>query len=400
MTVLVVHNRYRETGGEDRVVDLETALLERYGHRVVRYMADNHQIDSLSRPGLAGRAFWNHDAFRTVRALIARERVDLMHVHNTLPLISPSVYYAAYAERVPVVQTLHNYRLLCPSASCVRDGAACTACVTEPIPWRAVRYACYRSSRAATATVAGTVLLHRVLGTWKRRVDVYIAPTEFARRMFIAGGLPPDRIAVKPHFVDPDPGVGSGAGGYALYAGRLSAEKGVQVLLDAWTHLASRMPLTIVGDGPLAPAVAEAARRVPGITWIGPQAHEQVQRLMGAASLLIAPSIAFGTFGQVIAEAYAAGTPVVATGGGAATELVHHRRTGLLVPRGDVADLISQIEWLLARPAVMQAMRGAARAAYEARFTGDANYGAVMAVYDEARARAAACRRGRLAYAA
>jgi glycosyltransferase involved in cell wall biosynthesis len=234
------------------------------------------------------------------------------------------------------------------------------------------------------------LFIHRLAGTWQHNVDTYIAPTEFARAMFVSGGLPPERIVVKPHFVDPDPGVGSGRGGYALFVGRLSPEKGVQTLLAAWSRLEQRIPLTIVGDGPMASLVAEAASRLPGVRWLGCKEPSEVQRLMGDAAFLIFPSVAYETFGQVIVEASAAGTPVVASAGGAATELVEHRRTGLLVRPSDADDLVAHVEWLLAHPEGYDSMRAAARAAYEARFTANANYRSLVAIYSSATAWAAA----------
>lgn len=388
MNVLVVHNRYREAGGEDRVVELETALLQQRGHTVIPYVADNHHIGNGGL-ALAVNTIWNPRTYRGVRELLARESVDVVHVHNTFPLISPAVYYAAGAAGVPVVQTVHNYRLVCPGGVCVRNGAACTRCVGAAVPWQAVRHACYRKSRAATAAVTAMLVAHRVAGTWQRAVDAYIAPTPFARRLLIAGGLPAARIVIKPHFVDPDPGVGTGAGGYALYAGRLSEEKGVRLLLDAWRRLQGRVELRLAGDGPLAHDVSEAARTIPRVTWLGRQGPTEIARLVAAAAFLVSPSIAFETFGQVIAESFAAGTPVIASAGGAAADLVEHGRTGLLARHGDAADLAAQVTRLLDRPADVMRMRAAARDKYEAAFTADTNYRSLLRIYDTAAAHAA-----------
>ena len=392
MKVLVVHNRYREPGGEDRVVDVESALLKRHGHEVLQYIVDNTGVDETQPIRLAARTVWNPVSHGDVRGLIAAERPDLLHVHNTLPLASPAVYYAAAAEGIPVVQTLHNYRMVCPGAVCFRDNKPCTACVGSTIPWRAVTHGCYRGSRAATGAVSAMLLVHRIARTWRNKIDTYIAPTNFARRLFVSGGVPPGRIVVKPHFVDPDPGVGQGNGGYALFVGRLSAEKGVRTLIAAWSRLAPKVPLTIVGDGPLSGEVAEAAARISGIRWVGRQPHSEVQRLIGDAAFLVLPSLVFETFGQVVIEAFAAGTPVIAAGGGAAEELVEHQRTGLVVRPGNADDLISQAEWLHAHAESRAAMRLSARMAYEARFTGDANYRALTTIYGDAMARAAARR--------
>jgi glycosyltransferase involved in cell wall biosynthesis len=384
MNVLVVHNRYRETGGEDRVVELESALLRRKGHKVVPYVLDNADIEGMNPIALAGRTIWNHRAYYDVGSLISHERIDLVHVHNTLPLVSPSAYYAGSAAQIPVVQTLHNYRLLCPAGVLARDGKACVSCVgASPLP--AIRHACYRGSRAATGAVAAMLMVHRALGTGHRTITTYIAPTAFVRGMFIAGGLPAGRIRVKPHFVDPDPGTGTGRGGYALYVGRLTREKGVHTLLEAWAGLNRRIPLKIAGTGPLAQWVAAAAAQLEGVTYLGPRNRSEVQALMADASVLVFPSIVYETFGQVIIEAFAAGTPVVATGGGAAAELVTPGHTGALVRSGDAAHLAGVVEGLFSDAVSLASMRTAARAAYEARFTADANYQQLMTIYRDAR---------------
>src|SRR6185369_13868720 len=199
--ILQVHNLYQQPGGEDLVVADEARLLEARGHEVVRHTVHNDQVNSLSSLSLGQRTIWSQPAYRDVRAAIARYQPQLLHVHNTLPLLSPSVYYAASAERVPVVQTLHNYRLTCPAALCFRNGHPCTECVGSFIPWRAIRHACYRDSRSASAAVATMLSVHRLMGTWAKPT-VYMALTAFARNMFIEAGVPPDKLVVKPNFVD------------------------------------------------------------------------------------------------------------------------------------------------------------------------------------------------------
>ena len=384
MNVLTVHNFYREPGGEDRVVENESALLARHGHKVVSYTADNDAIDGISPIALAGMTVWNHRSYTDIRSVLAREAIDVMHVHNTLPLASPSVYYAAAAEGVPVVQTLHNYRLLCPNAVCFRDGHACTECATSRTSAPAVKHACYRGSRAATAAIATMLWVHRTAGTWHNHIDAYIAPSAFARTMFAASGLPEDRLFVKPHFVDPDPGAGQGGGGYALFAGRLSKEKGIESLLEAWETLHTQIPLVIAGDGPLASAVADAASRLSGVQWVGRQSRDDLHRLMRDAELFVFPSVVFETFGQTIIEAYAAGTPVAASSGGAGAELVAPNRTGFLFRPDDARDLVAQTRAWLSQPWRHAAMRAGARAAYEARFTAEANYAQLMNIYEHA----------------
>ena len=282
------------------------------------------------------------------------------------------------------MQTLHNYRPLCPKGVCFRGNSRCVECIERRSTVPALRHACYRSSIAATAAVSAMVWTHRAMGTWQTKVDAYIAPSELARSIFVEGGFPASRIIVKPHFIDPDPGIGSGEGGYAIYVGRLSREKGVDVLLDAWSELRPQIPLVIAGDGPLADDVARAARCCPAVRWLGRVPQSEVQRLVGGALCLIFPSVWYKTFGQVIGEAFAAGTPVVASADGAGAELVEHERTGMLARPGSASDIAALVAWLLAHPERRPAMRAAARRVYQTRLTADANYRQLIDIYSRA----------------
>jgi glycosyltransferase involved in cell wall biosynthesis len=236
--------------------------------------------------------------------------------------------------------------------------------------------------------VAAMLTAHRALRTWTRRVDMYIALTEFAREKLIQGGLPKEKIAVKPHFVEPDPGMGEGGGGYALFVGRLSPEKGSDTLLSAWERLGGKPSLKIVGDGPLAPQAAEAARRFPGVQWLGQQPLDEVYRLMGEAAFLVFPSEVYETFGRVAIEAFAKGTPVIASKIGAIAELVEHGRTGLHFRPGDPKDLAARVQWASRHPAELEHMRKAARGEFEVKYTAGQNYELLMEIYRTAAERA------------
>ena len=384
MRILLVHNFYQQTGGEDLVVADEARLLASRGHDVAQYSIHNDQVNSLSRLALAHRTLWSRPAYRDVRAAIATHRPDVVHVHNTLPLLSPSVYYAASAEGVPVVQTLHNYRLMCPAAVCFRDGRVCTDCVGKSVALGAIRHACYRGSRSASAAVVTMLSVHRLLGTWERKISVYITLTDLARRLFIESGLAAEKLVVKPNFVDPDPGSGTGSGGYALFAGRLSAEKGIRTLLQAWQSVGAQLPLRIVGDGPLGPDVAAAAADNRAVTWLGRREPKDVVSLLREATCLVFPSECYETFGRVIAEAFAAGTPVVAAGHGAAAELVTDGITGVLFRPGDASDLAAKVLHLNSQPVMRELMRAAARSDFENRFTADVNYRSLVDIYRRA----------------
>lgn len=380
MKVLLVHNYYQQRGGEDVVFEAETRLLEENGHRVLSYIARNTGLEGMSGGTLARKAIWNTDTYRELGKLLRSERPAVVHVHNTLPLISPAVYYAARAAGIPVVQTLHNYRILCPSAILFRDGHVCEACVRRSMPAPAVRYACYRGSRSASAAVAAMLGVHRLLGTWTRVVDLFLALTDFARDKFIEGGLPPKKILVKPNFT-PDPGVRAEPGNYALFVGRLAPEKGLQTLLQAWQHVGSRIRLRVIGDGPQSHLVETAAQGGHGIEFLGRRDPADVVTAMSGAQFLVFPSEWYETFGLAIIEAYAVGVPVIASELGAMSSLVKHRQTGLLFRPGDPAALVQQVEWALAHPERMRAMGENARREYEARYTPQKNLSLLIDAY-------------------
>ena len=383
MRILIVHNVYQEPGGEDRVVVDETRMLEDAGHTVLHYGAHNDDVGQLTQLRLAARTVWSQSSYDALARVIDSGRPDVMHVHNTLPLISPSAYFAASRRGVAVVQTLHNFRLLCPNALLFRDGAACEECLGRAVPWPAIQHGCYRGNRAATAAIVAMLTMHRAAGTYGNKVDAFIAPSEFVRRKFVENGFPDQRVIVNPHVVYPDRGIGNGSGGYALYVGRLSAEKGVPTLLAAWQQLRADIPLLVVGDGPLAPLVIDAAR-TEGVIWLGQRPADQVHDLLARARCLVLPSECYETFGRVAAEAYAAGTPVIAANGGSIRELVSHERTGLLFEQGSADDLVRQVRLVLRTPTLLREMRLHARAEYEARYSAAANVRELLTVYRRA----------------
>lgn len=387
MNILLCHNYYQQRGGEDLSFEAEARLLEAKGHQVRRFTLHNDAVRELHPLRVVGRTFWNRDSHRQVRRLIEQEQPDVMHCTNIFPLISPAVYSAAKAEGVPVVQSLRNYRLLCPNAYLLRENRVCEDCLGKMFAWPGVLHGCYRGSRAASAVVAGMSALHRGLRTWQRKVDVYFTPTEFARRQFLRAGFPAEKLLVKPNFIDPDPGLGDGDGDYAVFVGRLSAEKGIATLLAAWSDPRCDIPLKIIGDGPLAADVQAAARENPRLEWLGARPSAEVLEIIGHATVLVMPSLWYETFGRTIIEAFAKGTPVVASRLGCMEELVHDNVTGLLFEPGRPSDLVAQVRRLLAEPAALATMRRAARAEFLGKYTADPNYDLLMEIYARAGAR-------------
>jgi glycosyltransferase involved in cell wall biosynthesis len=282
-----------------------------------------------------------------------------------------------------VVQTLHNFRLLCPGALLLRDGRACTDCLGK-LPLPAVRHACYRGSRPATAAVAAMLAAHRAMGTWSAAVDRYVALTPFARDLFVRGGLPEEKIAVVPNFLADDPGMGAGGGGYALFVGRLSPEKGVGTLLEAWTRHDPGLPLVIAGDGPLGDAVAEAARVSPAIRWLGRQERPAVLDLMHAADALVLPSLWSENLPLTLVEAYACGTPVVASDHGAMRGLVEDGETGRRFTPEDPAALAASVRAVTGSRAANERLRRAARARFQRLYTAEAHHGLLLELYRDA----------------
>jgi len=381
MRVLVLHNHYRQAGGEDVAVRQEVALLRERGHEVTVFERDNSEVHAdglIPKARLFAETVWSKQAHAAVCELIRRARPDVVHVHNVLPLLSPSVLHAAWSRQVPIVQSLHNYRLICPGTLLRRNGANCFDCVGRST-WRGVLHACYRDSRLASGGVVAMLETHRALGTW-RRVKAYIALSEFQRQMLIRGGLPADRLHVKPNFVAWPYPVREGAGSYALYVGRLSPEKGVQTLVEAWIRQ-NTIPLIIVGTGPLEPALRERiSASGANIELLGFRPPHEIAQLLVGARCLVYPSELHEPGGLSAIEAFAAGVPVVASRMGALTDLVDHGRTGLHFGAGDTAELIAAVQAVTPEASVR--MGCAAREEYLARFTPDRNYDLLMGIYE------------------
>lgn len=384
MRILSIHNRYQIRGGEDECLVAETTLLREKGHQVDLYEENNDRIAEHSSVELALRTIWSEEARQTVQHML-QSAYDVVHVQNFFPLISPAVHYAAKAANVPVIQTLHNYRLLCPNALFFREGRVCEDCLGKPIPYPGVLHGCYRENRVASAAVAAMITAHRAMQTWSNQVDLFITLTEFARQKFIQGGLPAEKIVIKPNFVSFDPGIGDGAGGYALFVGRLSVEKGLDVLLEAWQQLGQQIPLKIVGDGPLSDQVTAAQHS--NVEGLGRRPMAEVYDLMGQAKFLVFPSRWYETFGRVAVESFAKGTPVIAANIGAIAELIDSGRTGLLYDPNSPTDLVTQVEWMLSHPSQLAKMRQEARAEFEAKYTAERNYQYLIDIYDKARSR-------------
>ena len=379
LSILAVHNAYQQPGGEDAVFRAETELMRAAGHEVEPLLVENSDIQSFSdRLAAAVSATYNAGARRQVAARLAARSFDLVHVHNFFPQLSPSVFDATTDAGVPSVWTLHNFRVACANGVLFRDGALCEECLGRwPMP--AIVHRCYRGSLAGSASVAAMIGAHAVRGTWRRKVGHFIVLSDFARGKFVQAGLPDARLRIKPNFVV-DPGVchHEARSGF-VFAGRLSPEKGCDILLAAWRDLP--FPLTVIGDGPELDQLRAAAP--PNVTFLGRRPSADVRRAMASAIAVIVPSLWYEAFGLVAVEAMALGTPVIASRLGALPEIVS-ANTGLLVPPGDPAALRAAVIALATDPNDARRRGAEARRRYEQAYSPERNQAMLEAIYRDA----------------
>lgn len=396
MRVLMVHNAYKMAGGEDAVVRDEIGLLRQNGVEVSTYQRHNDEIDeserygpgSLGRLRLAADTVWSHRTVSDMAGLLRRLQPQVIHAHNTFPLISPSLYHAARQEGIPVVQTLHNFRLSCPQAMFMREGKVCEDCLGT-LPWRGVLRGCYRDSPAQSAVLFGMLGTHRLLGTYRNHVSRYVALNAFCRDKFVQAGLPRERIAIKPNFVALHrPALGFSRNG-GLFVGRLSEEKGIMVLRDA-AAVGRSKPIEVLGTGP---GEAQLIGQ-PGLRLAGWQAPDVTYSRMRRAAYLVMPSLWYENFPRTLVEAFACALPVIASRLGAMADLIRDGQTGLLFEPGNARELAAKMLWADSHPQEMARMGQAARREYEARYTPQINFAQLMDIYAEAieeKAGAVAC---------
>jgi len=380
MKILIVHNAYQQRGGEDVVVDAEAAMLRGYGHEVQLYQRHNDEIRQMSAASAAAEAIWSFRSARDIARLCEDFAPDVIHSHNTFPLVSPSLYWAAARRNTPIVQTLHNFRLICPQAMLLREGKICEDCVGKQ-PWRAVVRKCYRDSAVQSAVLAGMLSMHRAAGTFQNRIIRYIALNQFCKDKFIEGGLPADQISIKPNFTARRPAPPEGPRKGALFVGRLAPEKGIDTLISAASQLGHGRPMIrIAGSGQLEPQVRQAF----GDDYLGFLSADRIAALLQESQYLVAPSACYETFGLAVIEAFSCGTPVIASRHGGLGELVKDGVTGLLFDPSDAADLAAKLAWADRHPEAMRRMGRAARAEYEAKYTPEKNYRMLIDIYEDA----------------
>jgi glycosyltransferase involved in cell wall biosynthesis len=385
--ILVAHNRYRSEfpSGEDRVVDTEAAALRAAGHTVTHFERRSDDIPgwpALRRAALPVSVVWSRSAREELRAAIRRDRPDVVHLHNTFPLLTASVLAAGADERVPIVATIHNYKLSCASGDFFRDGHVCHDC-SGRIGLAGVAHGCYRGSRLMTVpVVAGTVLNRR---SWRTRASAYIFISESQRRALVGLDLPSNRSFVKWNLVPPTATVETRDEGRVAYLGRLDQAKGLSVLMDAWDRYRARhvpaLRLAIAGNGPLMPVMQEWAADRDDVELLGVLDPDGCRDLVSRSRAVVVPSAWEETFGLVVVEAMAAGVPVIAAGHGSLPELIRDGVDGVLFRPGDAGDLARVLGGVAADPDKWRQLGAAARLAYEARWNPDANVRELIDIY-------------------
>lgn len=383
MNVIVAHNYYRNRGGEDQVFEDELEMLTERGHNVVPFVRHNDDFSGLQTIAVAAGTVWNRPAAVAIEELVRETAADVVHFHNWMPQISQAAFYGARRGGAAVVQTIHNYRYTCANGVLFRDGAVCEECVGRTVGLPAIKYGCYRDSRVATVPIVTALAVHRVAKTADRAMDGLIVLSEFAKAKLTEAGLPADKMHVKPNFVAPDPGERQGDGGYFVFVGRLIDNKGVLTLLDAWDRIPDPPKLKIAGAGPLADTVEEAAAANVNIDFLGRVDASAIPDLLGAARFSIVPSVNYEGFPKSIVESYSVGTPVIASDLGSLTEIIATGETGFLVPPGD-PDALARTVSKAMDAGTADRMRAHARSAYVERYGVDANYRALIAIYEAA----------------
>jgi glycosyltransferase involved in cell wall biosynthesis len=378
--ILIVHNYYQQAGGENAVVANEQALLERHGWETRLWSVTNDAITGpFGKIAAALRTSYSRSARDELAQAIGEFAPTVVHVHNFFPLLSPSVYDACRAAGVAVVQTLHNYRTICPGGFLMRDGRPCEDCIGSS-PYQAAWHGCYRDSRIGSLAVARMVDVHRRRATWSQKVDRFIALSAFSKSKFVAAGFPADLISVKPNFAADRRIMASAARAGALYVGRLSFEKGIDTLLRAWNGL--DVPLRLAGDGPLRGRVDDAAG--PSLVAVGRRPPAEVAVEMARSAFLVLPSQVHENFPVTIAEAFCQGLPVIASRIGALAEIVEDGATGLLFSPQDANDLANKVAWAHQHPDAMRVMGANARRVYEEKYSPSVNFRQLAKIYEAA----------------
>ncbi len=386
MKILQVHNRYIRLGGEDTVLELEKELLEAHGHTVDSFGVSNEDLDSsgiVNKLKLGAMTLWSQKSYKAIGEYLETSPPDIIHIHNTFPQLSPSIYWAIKKSGIPMVQTLHNYRLTCANGLLMREGKPCELCVGN-IPLPALKHRCYRDNILSTGALVGMQQLHRTIGTFKYKVDAYIALSSFAQDIMVRSGLPKEKVLVKPNFVTkPDIDVAPKRKKQVMFLGRLAYEKGVDLLLDAWKVADTQdYELLIVGDGEDRVTLEEQAKGMDSVEFVGWLERPSALAEVAASSFLVMPSRWYEGLSMVLLESLSLGTPAIVPNVAAFLDVVTPD-TGFFFDQQNPSSLAPAIEQALkTTDATWNAMSQASIARHEVQYSPDVNYQQLIAIYE------------------
>ena len=395
MKILLVHNFYGSSApsGENMVYAAERELLRQHGHTIVEFTRHSDEIRDRGAFGVLQGAFatpWNPFSKRALQSVLAKEKPDVMHVHNTFPLLSPSIFHAIKGLHTATVLTLHNYRTFCAAGIPMHDSISCTECLETQSVSPALRYGCYRKNRLATLPLATMIALHRKVKTWERHVDAFVALSDFQKDKMVKAGLVEANVYVKPPFYvnPPSPLSWEERESKVVFVGRLGMEKGLNILIDAWKQWGREAPqLEIIGDGP---ERVRLQKSVKGngienkISFLGQLPFLEVQKRLRLARLLVLPSLCFEGFPMTIIEAFSLGVPVAASDIGPLPNIVKNGESGILLKPGHSLSLYHTIKKIWDRSDRLSLLGQGARQEFDEKYTADTNYETLMKIYDAA----------------
>lgn len=386
MRILICHNHYRIRAGEARVVEEERRLLESHGHDVRLFSADNTDVEPQSlqeQVGLATNAIYSRSSRAKLANILRIWRPDVAHVHNTWFLLSPSIYLELRHQRIPTVQTQHNFRWFCAAATFHRDNQVCLDCIEKPGGrLHGIVHRCYHGNRTMSTVLTATQFwAHSIRNIYRRCIDRIIVHTDFIRQIYLAQGFSAEQLRIKPNFMPPLNGMPGEPGSGIVFMGRLDATKGVPTLLAAAEM--TRIPITIMGSGPLENQVREAAAKLPNLTFLGAQPHDACLSVLRTARAMVIPSEWYESFPMTFVEAMAAGKPVIGSALGSLQSLIEESRAGLLFQAGSAADLAAALDRLGSDDALVTNLAMRAHQYYTLHLTPERNYEQLTTIYQE-----------------
>lgn len=387
MKILMIHNYLRPPSGENTVFEQESELLRAKGHKVVTYIRHNNEIEKMggcSKALIPFRAIWSSATYSDLTRIMEKEKPDVVHFHNIFPLISPAAYRACKNASVPVVQTLHNYRIVCPGALLFRNNRVCEECAGMKF-FSGIKYGCYRQSSIQTAGMAAIINFHRVINTWKESVDLYIALSDFAAVKYRQLGFPSESFFVKTNFLQNPVEPRYTDQGYGIYIGRLGEEKGVDTMLSALRNCPD-MPFKVIGDGPVKELFLKTVHEygLKNVEYLGVRSHKECMKYLLDASFLVLPSQCYEGSPMVLLEAMSAGKPAIVSNIGVLPLMIEDGFTGFTFSPGAVGELAEKIKRTYQRPDEARLMGKNSRVIFEERYTSEVNYRMLMEAYQKA----------------